>query len=100
MGANERMKSDGVPCVVCGFADARGLFDVRLVGGVRTVLCGSHALMHRRGRVQATTEAQLKELLRNRRETERRESGIDELGAKLTLAFAGERRTGSDRRGR
>jgi hypothetical protein len=93
------MKLEGTACVVCGWSDARALFDVRLVGGASTVLCGSHALMHRRARRRATTVPELVELLRDRRDAQRRSDEVDELGARLSAAFAGERRTGTDRRG-
>lgn len=92
------MKVDGTSCVVCGWSDKRALFDVHLVGGERTVLCGSHALMHRRERTRATTVGDLVQLLRERRGGERRGGEADELGARLSEAFAPDRRAGEDRR--
>jgi hypothetical protein len=92
------MEPDGSGCVVCGWSDKRALFDVHLVGGERTVLCGSHALMHRRARKRATTVRDLVELLRDRRGADRRGDEVDELGARLSEAFAADRRSGADRR--
>jgi hypothetical protein len=82
---------------VCGVRDARALVEVVLRGGARATLCGSHALMHRRSPVQATSEAELRKLLRDRRGRRDRRESRDELGAALEAAFRGERRE-SDRR--
>jgi hypothetical protein len=54
-------------CCVCGAKDARALVRVILRGGARATLCGSHALMHRRATVQASSELELRRLLRDRR---------------------------------
>jgi hypothetical protein len=84
-------------CSVCGARDARALVDVTLRGGARTTLCGSHALMHRRSPVQASSEAELRKLLRDRRGRRDRRESHDELGAALEAAFNSDRR-GADRR--
>jgi hypothetical protein len=84
-------------CSVCGARDARALVEVTLRGGARTTLCGSHALIHRRSPVQATSEAELRKLLRDRRGRRDRRDSHDELGAALEAAFNGDRR-GADRR--
>jgi hypothetical protein len=84
-------------CSVCGATDARALVDVVLLGGARTTLCGTHALMHRRAPAPATTVAELRRLLRDRRARRDRRHEGDELGATLTAAFHTARR-GSDRR--
>jgi hypothetical protein len=95
----ENREYGSTACVVCGMSDARALFDVRLVGGVCTMLCGSHALMHRRSRVQARTVRELRDALRDRRHrSDRRAASGDELGAKLASAFAGGERRVRDRR--
>jgi hypothetical protein len=90
-------KPSGSCCAVCGARDARALVEVVLRGGVRATLCGSHALMHRRGVVQASSTSELKMLLRDRRGRRDRRESQDELGSALEAAFSGERR-GSDRR--
>jgi hypothetical protein len=75
------------------------------VGADDVTLCGSHALMHRRSRAQATSEGDLRETLGDRRarrerrgDDDRRLGEIDALGMELSAAFAGERRAGRDRR--
>jgi len=89
--------AQGSSCSVCGATDSRGLVEVVLLGGAQTTLCGTHGLMHRRAAATATTVAELRRSLRERRDrTDRREGG-DELGIALTEAFSGDRR-GSDRR--
>jgi hypothetical protein len=85
-------------CCVCGTSDARALVDVALVGGHHATLCGSHALMHRRSSAQARSESELRDLLRDRRGRRERRRDGDELGAALTAAFSGGRRTTADRR--
>ena len=87
----------GTSCCVCGASDARALVEVVLRGGVRSTLCGSHALMHRRSAVQAATEPELRRLLRDRRGRRDRRDDADELGAALNAAFNGDKR-GADRR--
>ena len=84
-------------CCACGAKDARTLVDVVLRGGARVTLCGSHALMHRRSTVQASSELELRRLLRDRRGRRDRRDDQDELGAALNAAFNGDRR-GPDRR--
>jgi hypothetical protein len=79
--------------------DARALLDVTLLGGARATLCGSHALMHRRSTVQATSPVELRKLLRDRRGRRDRRESHDELGAALEAAFNGDRRSAERRRG-
>jgi hypothetical protein len=86
-------------CCVCEGIDKRTLVEVLLVSGERAMLCGSHALMHRRSKVQARSVLELRELLRDKRGgADRRGDHTDALGAALSAAFAGERRA-LDRRG-
>jgi hypothetical protein len=95
------------PCCVCGLRDARALLDVELGGrpggrgaGARVVLCGSHDLAHKRLGAPATSDAELRALLADRRRDDRRDHGteeIDELAASLASAFTRERR-GAERR--
>jgi hypothetical protein len=92
------MKSLGSSCCVCGESDKRALVEVGLVGGGRALLCGSHAVMHGRAAPRATTPAELRELLRDRRGRRDRRNDGDELGAALTAAFSGERRAADRRR--
>jgi hypothetical protein len=96
---NERasMAKGGSSCCVCQSADARALLEVVLRGGARATLCGSHALMHSRSTEQATTEVELRRLLRDRRGRRDPRNDQDELGAALNAAFNGDRR-GPDRR--
>jgi hypothetical protein len=82
---------------VCGENDQRALVGVVLAGGARATVCGSHALMHRRSATKASSEAELRELFRNRRGRRDRRHDGDELGAALTAAFHGDRRA-DDRR--
>jgi hypothetical protein len=85
---------------VCGLADARALVLTALAGGERVSVCATHELVHRRSGVAAATIAELRAMLgEKRKRSERRESFLcDELGARLTAGFAGERRTGGERR--
>jgi hypothetical protein len=86
-------------CCVCEANDKRKLLEVALVSGERAMLCGSHALMHRRSKMQARSVLELRELLRDKRGgSDRRGDSTDALGAALSAAFAGERRA-LDRRG-
>jgi hypothetical protein len=94
-----RPSSAAPACVVCGLADARALTNVRLSGGARAVVCGSHALMHRRRGASAATPDELRRILRDRRTGDRRAGEQDELAAMLTAAFAGERRLAERRSG-
>ncbi|MGH7297410.1 MAG: hypothetical protein ACRELB_20910 [Polyangiaceae bacterium] len=87
----------GPSCCVCGASDARTLVEVVLPGGARSTLCGSHALMHRRSGSRASTETELRRLLRDRRGRRDRREDADELGAALNAAFNGDRR-GPERR--
>jgi hypothetical protein len=82
----------GSKCCVCGQTDRRALVAVALAGGSRATLCGSHALMLRRSQTKARSEAELRELLRERRGRRDRRHEGDELGAALTAAFHGDRR--------
>jgi hypothetical protein len=84
-------------CCVCGAADARSLVQVTL-GGRRVTLCGSHALMYRRSPVQARSVPELRQLLSERRRRRERRHDGDALGAALSAAFAGERRSADRRR--
>jgi hypothetical protein len=83
---------------VCGASDRRALLVVVLLGGTGTTLCGTHALMHRRAPVPATTVAELRRSLRDRRERRDRRQEGDELGAALTAAFHGDKRAADRRR--
>jgi hypothetical protein len=87
----------GSRCCVCGESDGRALVEVGLAGGGRAMLCGSHAVMHGRAAPRARSESELRALLRDRRGRRDRRHDGDELGAALTAAFSGERRT-TDRR--
>jgi hypothetical protein len=87
----------GPSCCVCAASDARVLVDVTLRGGAHATLCGSHALMHRRAGEQASTEVELRRLLRDRRGRRDPRNDQDALGAALNAAFNGDRR-GPDRR--
>lgn len=89
----------GSSCCVCGARDARSLEDVFLTGGVRATLCGSHAIMHRRARADVRTTAELRTVLRDRRDRSDRRQDGDELGASLAAAFSGGRREVDRRRG-
>jgi len=85
-------------CVVCGARDARVLAKTRLATGEVVIVCGSHELAHLRADAPASTIAELRALVGDRRtERERRAEG-DELALHLHLAFAGERRTRDERR--
>jgi hypothetical protein len=84
-------------CCVCGEDDGRALVEVALLGGPRTTLCGSHALMHRRSKTQAQTVAELRRILGERRRRRDRRDVGDELGEALSSAF-NECRRGADRR--
>jgi hypothetical protein len=84
-------------CCVCGVSDSRALVEVSLLSGAKAVLCGSHALMHTRAGGVAATVADLRTSLAERRGRRDRRMEGDELGAALTAAFSGARRTG-DRR--
>jgi hypothetical protein len=87
-------------CAVCGLSDARALVKAQLEGGARIVLCATHALLHQKVGALAKSAPELKARIGERRHrAERRDSfPCDELGAQLTAGFAGERRTGSQRR--
>jgi hypothetical protein len=92
-------------CAVCGTRDQRVLSTILLAGGVTAVVCGSHELAFWRAVRRPTSVGELCQTVRERRErTERRRParddvyGADELAARLSAAFTGERRTGSDRR--
>ena len=63
-------------------------------------MCGTHELMHRRMSAAAKTERELQAMLGQRRRGSRRGEGGDELGIRLSEAFAPveRRRTGTDRR--
>ncbi len=92
-------KTTATSCCVCSASDARSLIEVVLVGGSRATLCGSHALMHRRSRMDARSPADLRTLLGDRRRRAERRTEGDELGESLSAAFAGERRAAGRRSG-
>jgi hypothetical protein len=87
-------------CVVCGEIDARALSTTRLSRGDIVVVCGTHELMHRRAARKADTATELRSMLRNRRDTKRRQPIPDELGARLIEAFSmsSDRRAAGERR--
>lgn len=62
------------------------------------MLCGSHALMHRRSGARSRSESELRSLVHERRTRRDRRQVGDELGAALTAAFRGERREHERRR--
>lgn len=88
-------------CVVCGHFDSRALSTTRLSNGELVVVCGNHELMHRRAESPAKSVAELRRMVTERRRGSRRGIDGDELGMRLSEAFAtSERRvsTGTDRR--
>ena len=87
------------PCAVCGNHDARALVATTLGAGQPIVLCGSHDLMLRRSGAAPSTLGELRMLLEERRELDRRggRGEVDELAERLTAAFTNDRR-GVDRR--
>lgn len=88
-------------CIVCGHFDSRALTTTRLATGEVAVVCGNHELMHRRAESPARSVADLRRMLTERRRGSRRGIDGDELGMRLSEAFAtSERRdsTGTDRR--
>jgi hypothetical protein len=89
--------TENARCCVCGWTDKRSLVGVVLTGGAHATLCGTHALMHRKSAATATSEPELRRVLRDRRGRRDRRCDGDELGAALTAAFQSERRSG-DRR--
>lgn len=88
-------KAEG--CVVCGASDQRMLTTMELSGGAGVTLCGSHALLYRRAGACASTIAELRDSLSERREVSRRQPAGDELGERLIAAFSRDRR-GAERR--
>ena len=86
-------------CIVCGQTDARALCSIELAREA-VVVCGTHALIHRRAVPKAESARELRAIVRDRRETRRRMPIPDELGAKLIEAFSApsERRASGDRR--
>ena len=87
-------------CHVCGLHDRRALVDVVLGDGSSVSLCGTHALMLRRGGKQAHDRSDLARMLTDRRthEPDRRSCDVDELAVALRLGFSGDRRGRADRR--
>jgi hypothetical protein len=75
------------------------LVAVELKGGVAAILCGSHALLHARLDAPCRTTDELRMVLADRRDTDRRGrlGEGDELGERLVAAFTRDRR-GTDRR--
>ncbi|HLK37485.1 MAG TPA: hypothetical protein VKU41_12085 [Polyangiaceae bacterium] len=86
-------------CCVCGASDSRGLVELALAGGTHVVLCGTHALMHRRSRARARSIDELRRFYGDRRLGADRRGEADELAAALTAAFNGDRREGDRRVG-
>ncbi len=87
-------------CAVCGTRDARALVPIELRTGIRTTLCGTHALMHSRDGSGCRNVAELRETLADRRATARRAPfGGDELAEQLAAAFTRERRATERRAG-
>ena len=85
-------------CAVCTTRDARLLVMVELPGGAGVTLCGSHALMQSRIGQQCRTVTELREVLAERRNMDRRAVGEgDELAERLSAAFIRDRRA-SERR--
>jgi hypothetical protein len=88
-------------CIVCGHFDSRALSTTRLATGDVVVVCGNHELMHRRAESPAKSVAELRRMLTERRRGSRRGIDGDELGMRLSEAFASSDRrtgTGADRR--
>jgi hypothetical protein len=88
-------------CIVCGHFDSRALSTTRLANGEIVVVCGTHELMHRRAENPAKTVADLRRMLTERRRGSRRGIEGDELGMRLSEAFASSDRrasSGADRR--
>jgi len=85
-------------CVVCGELDERALSTLKLVDGSRVFVCGTHDLIYRRSGETASTVEELCAIARDRRERGARRDVGDELGARLTSAFSGDRRSGQERR--
>jgi hypothetical protein len=92
-------------CAICGATDARILVDVALTKRTTAVLCGSHAVMRERIAPTSTNLEELRAVMRDRRRPAERRGRvdrslgeIDELGASLSAAFAGERRAVGARR--
>lgn len=94
---------EGGACVVCGIRDARLLVATELEGGASAILCGSHALLHGRLSEPCKTVDELRTLLADRREADRRTRldrlDRDELAEQLTAAFTRERRSNERRAG-
>jgi hypothetical protein len=85
--------------VVCGCDDGRALLEVEVEPGAETTLCGSHALILDRASERPGSAADLKEMLRDRRDPRERRVVGDELGDRLVAAFNVERRVGDRRVG-
>lgn len=64
---NEHRSHSPVGCVVCGVTDARALSYTRLADGTRLTVCGSHKIAHRRADRIATSVAELRVLIGERR---------------------------------
>jgi hypothetical protein len=86
-------------------SDVRVLVDVALTKRATVVLCGSHAVMRERIAPTSTRIDELRAAMRDRRlpverrgRVDRSLGEIDELGAGLAAAFAGERRATGVRR--
>lgn len=78
-------------CAICGFADARGLTQVKFLDKTSLIVCGTHALMVNREPVGDAQAFRI--MVADRRlKVERRGTAQDELASSLTRAFSGERR--------
>jgi len=87
-------------CVICSFADARGLTTVTLGDGSHAIVCGSHALMvTRRTPVPASLDVLRATFGDRRRRQDRRDHLYQcETARMLADAFTLNRRTGRERR--
>jgi hypothetical protein len=100
MRTSDVSKLEQGECAVCGTRDARALVPIELRSGVRTTLCGTHALMHSRDGNGCRNVSELRSTLGERRATDRRGAfGGDELAEQLAAAFTRERRATERRAG-
>jgi hypothetical protein len=97
--SSETPATAGSCCAICGLGDARALVAVGLAGGVRTTLCGSHDLMHRRAGGAAASVTELRGMFADKRSNERRggKGEVDELAEALSAAFCRDRRSSARR---
>jgi hypothetical protein len=84
---------------VCGSRDERALSTLKLLGGERIFVCGTHDLIYRRSGKTASSVEELCAIARDRRDQDGRRADVDdELAAQLSAAFSRERRAGVERR--